>query len=62
MDTAPVCAADKKGKAIHVFGEGEELRDHIYVEDVVSIIIQMLYRKSVILLTPLQEKYSRLGK
>ena len=37
----------KKGKAIHVFGEGEELRDHIYVEDVISIIIQMLYRKSV---------------
>ena len=37
----------KKGEPVELFGKGEELRDHIYIKDVVSIITQMLYRKSV---------------
>jgi nucleoside-diphosphate-sugar epimerase len=31
---------------IHLFGDGEELRDHVYVEDVAEIIVRVLLKRS----------------
>lgn len=37
----------EKGETITLFGEGEELRDHIWINDVTTIISQILCNKSV---------------
>ena len=34
------------GKAIVLFGDGEELRDHIYIEDVAALLCQLVLRRS----------------
>src|SRR5580658_4835060 len=36
-----------KGEAITIFGEGEERRDHVHVEDVARLAVLMLRRRSV---------------
>jgi nucleoside-diphosphate-sugar epimerase len=36
-----------EGKDIVLFGEGEERRDHVYVEDVAEIVVRALQHKSV---------------
>ena len=36
----------KSNKNIKLFGDGEELRDHVYVEDVANACIKVLLRKS----------------
>ena len=36
----------KSNKNIRLFGEGEELRDHVYVEDVANACIKVILRKS----------------
>ena len=36
----------KKNKKIKIFGKGEELRDHVWVEDVAKIIVQVLINRS----------------
>ncbi|HUO43437.1 MAG TPA: NAD(P)-dependent oxidoreductase [Burkholderiales bacterium] len=35
-----------KGEPISIFGEGEERRDHIWVEDVAALAVRMLERRS----------------
>ena len=35
-----------KNKNIKLFGRGEELRDHIYIEDIVKIIIECIIKKA----------------
>lgn len=35
-----------EGKEIVLFGEGEERRDHVYIEDVAEIAVRVLMRKS----------------
>ncbi len=35
-----------KGEDIVLFGEGEERRDHVYIEDVAEIVARVLYRRS----------------
>ncbi|WLB92735.1 NAD-dependent epimerase/dehydratase family protein [Bradyrhizobium japonicum USDA 135] len=37
----------EQGKDIVLFGEGEERRDHVYVDDVAELITQVLQHKSV---------------
>ena len=37
----------KKNFTISLFGKGEELRDHVWIEDVVQIVIRILFFKSV---------------
>lgn len=37
----------RKNKNIHLFGKGEELRDHVYIDTVVSSIIKCILRKGV---------------
>lgn len=37
----------QKNKNIHLFGKGEELRDHVYIETVVSAIIKCILRKGL---------------
>ena len=36
----------KKNKPINIFGNGEELRDHVWVEDVAEVIANVLLNKS----------------
>ena len=36
----------KKNKAIKLFGKGEELRDHVWVEDVAKIVVKVLLNRS----------------
>jgi len=36
----------KKNKPINIFGNGEELRDHVWVEDVAEVIIKVLLNRS----------------
>jgi nucleoside-diphosphate-sugar epimerase len=35
-----------KGEPIVLFGEGEELRDHVYIDDLAEIAAQCIYRRS----------------
>ena len=35
-----------KGEDIVLFGEGEERRDHVYIDDVAEIVARVLYRRS----------------
>jgi nucleoside-diphosphate-sugar epimerase len=35
-----------KGEAITLFGEGEELRDHVHVDDVAALVSAVLHRRS----------------
>jgi UDP-glucose 4-epimerase len=35
-----------KGEDIVLFGEGEERRDHVYIEDVAELVARVLYRRS----------------
>jgi nucleoside-diphosphate-sugar epimerase len=35
------------GKNIVLYGEGEERRDHVYVQDVASLICKCIYRRSI---------------
>ncbi len=37
----------EKGETITLFGEGEELRDHIWINDVTTIISRILCKKSI---------------
>ncbi len=36
----------ERGESIALFGEGEERRDHVYIDDVAEIIVRVLFRKS----------------
>ena len=36
----------RRGEAIVLFGEGEERRDHVHVDDVVDIVVRVLNRRS----------------
>jgi UDP-glucose 4-epimerase len=36
-----------KGEDITLFGEGEERRDHVFIDDVAEIVKRVLYRRSV---------------
>lgn len=36
-----------RGEEIVLYGEGEEQRDHVYIDDVAEIIVRMLSRRSV---------------
>jgi len=40
------CRFAVEGKSITLFGEGEEQRDHVYIEDVVKIISHVITHKS----------------
>lgn len=35
-----------QGKEIVLFGEGEERRDHVHIDDVAELVVRVLYRKS----------------
>jgi len=35
-----------EGKEIVLFGEGEERRDHVYIDDLAEIVAQVIYRRS----------------
>lgn len=35
-----------KGQEIVLFGEGEELRDHVYIDDVAELAARVIYRRS----------------
>lgn len=35
-----------QGEGIALFGEGEERRDHVYIDDVAEIIVRVLYHRS----------------
>lgn len=36
-----------RGESIVLFGEGEERRDHIFIEDVAELAVQVIYHRSV---------------
>jgi nucleoside-diphosphate-sugar epimerase len=36
-----------KGEPLTLFGEGEERRDHVFIDDVAALAAQVLYRRSV---------------
>jgi nucleoside-diphosphate-sugar epimerase len=35
-----------KGQEIVLFGEGEERRDHVFIDDVAELVVRALYRRS----------------
>ena len=37
----------KKNKDITLFGDGEELRDHIYISDIISILLECIKKKKI---------------
>jgi len=40
------CRLAQKGEPIVLFGEGEERRDHVFVEDVAALIVRMILMRS----------------
>ena len=48
----------KANKNITLFGRGEERRDHIYINNVISVIIECVLKKAVGKLNLHQEVYT----
>ena len=56
---APIVFADWRGcRDINLFGNGEERRDHVYIDDVAELMVRVLAHRSVGALNIRQRRYA----